>query len=205
MRVSSVLEVGFGNLPSLERVLRQIEVSVKPIFSAEEIRKAEVLIIPGVGSFEVAMSHLEEHELSDAIRERCLELKKPTLGICLGAQILLSSGTEGGFRTGLGIFEGAVAPFNQLGIEKSHTGWDQVYFSKDCLSFEEGNKYDFFFNHDYFFSDVANENIFATCDWLNSFTVGLNRASTYAVQFHPEKSQSAGKRFLQNFFDRYYV
>jgi glutamine amidotransferase len=205
MRVSSVLEVGFGNLPSLERVLQQIEVSVSPIFSAKEIREADILIIPGVGSFEVAMTYLEKNELGDAIRERCLELEKPTLGICLGAQILLSSGTEGGIREGLGIFEGCVAPLNQIGIGKSHTGWDEVYFSKNCLSFREGDKHDFFFNHDYYFSDVENQNIFATCDWSHSFTVGLNRGRTYAVQFHPEKSQSAGKRFLQDFFDEYYV
>jgi glutamine amidotransferase len=186
-------------------VLKQIEVSVSPIFSAKEIREAEILLIPGVGSFEVAMTYLEKNELCDAIRERCLELEKPTLGICLGAQILLSSGTEGGIRDGLKIFEGCVEPLNQIGIGKSHTGWDEVSFSKDCLSFKEGERQDFFFNHDYYFSEVKNQNIFATCDWSNTFTVGLNREKTYAVQFHPEKSQSAGKRFLKHFFDKYYV
>lgn len=202
MLSTSILEVGFGNLPSLQRVLRQIDVSVLPICSSKEIREAEFLIIPGVGAFDVAMAYLEKNGLGNAIRERCLELDKPTLGICLGAQILLSSGTEGGLHSGLEIFEGRVAPLTQIGIEKSHTGWDEVFFSKDCLGFKENDKFNFFFNHDYYFSEVNYQDIFAKCNWFHSITVGLKKGNTYAVQFHPEKSQGAGKSFLQTFFQK---
>lgn len=205
MRTTSILEVGFGNLPSLQRVLRQIDVSVLPICSYEEIREAELLIIPGVGAFDVAMAYLDSSGLGNAIRERCIDLDKPTLGICMGAQILLSSGTEGGFNPGLEIFEGRVAPLSEIGINRSHTGWDEVSFSKDCLSFKKSDKCDFFFNHDYYFSEVDYQNVFATCNWFNPIDVALRKGNTYAVQFHPEKSQSAGKRFLQNFFDEYDV
>lgn len=205
MKLTSILEVGFGNLPSLRRVLRQIEIDAVPIFSPREILEAKILVIPGVGSFEVAMSYLDSHGLGDAIRKRSLELDRPTLGICLGAQILLSSGTEGGIREGLHIFTGQVAPLKQIQMEKSHTGWDEVHFLRDCLGFKINDKSDFFFNHDYYFSSVNDEDIFAKCDWAFPFPVGLKKGNTYAVQFHPEKSQSAGKQILKNFFGANHV
>jgi len=200
-----ILEVGFGNLPSLTRVLRQIGISTSSISSSREVLSADILLIPGVGSFDSAMKHLEKKKLVNATLDRCLGLKKPTLGICLGAQILLSAGMEGGLRQGIGVFDGYVRPLSTLGIIKSHTGWDKIEFSRDILSFKNEETQDFFFNHDYYFSEVNSKDSFANCNWNSSFVVGLQKEHTFAVQFHPEKSQSAGTRFLQEFFKTYNV
>ena len=78
-------------------------------------------------------------------------------------------------------------------------------FTNDVLGFEKNEKQDFFFNHDYFFSDVTSEETFAYCEWVSPFSVGLKKYNTYAVQFHPEKSQKAGKKFLSQLVKKYDV
>ena len=122
-----VLEVGFGNLPSLRRVLSQMGVSVTPIDSASELLSVRHLIIPGVGSFQTAMQHLKQNGFIESLKERCLKRKLPTLGICLGAQILLEEGHEGGISRGIGVFAGTVERSDiHLSTPESHTGWDTV-------------------------------------------------------------------------------
>lgn len=198
-RSVGVLEVGFGNLPSLERVLCQFDVETKSVTTPEELLKSEFLIIPGVGSFKSAMTFLEEKLLDHALRERCLQLQLPTLGICLGGQILLSEGKEGGTRKGLSIFSGIVEPLETYGFKGSHTGWDEVCFTSDQLGFFKDTKHDFFFNHDYFFSHTNSADSMAVCISDFRFDVGLAKYQTFAVQFHPEKSQKSGIGLIQSF------
>lgn len=198
-RSVSVMEVGFGNLPSLERVLKQLDVSTRCIRSPEEILTEEFIIIPGVGSFKSAMAFLEANHIVEALRKRCLQLQLPTLGICLGGQILLSEGEEGGLRQGLGVFNGSVKSLAKYGFNKSHTGWDKVRFTSECLGFSAKSERDFYFNHDYFFAEVDSKDLFALCDTSVPFAVGLSKNQTFAVQFHPEKSQRSGILLLQSF------
>jgi glutamine amidotransferase len=94
-KIVTILEVGFGNLPSISRVIKQLNIDTKIAESAEDILEAEYLIVPGVGSFETAMNFLNEKNFCNILRTRTLELGLPTLGICLGAQIMFSIGHEG--------------------------------------------------------------------------------------------------------------
>ena len=195
-----VLEVGFGNLPSLERVLSQINTKVEVVLSADEVLDVDYLIIPGVGSFSTAIQYLKSTNLDVAVLTRSTKLNLPTLGICLGAQVMMEIGYEGGKKSGLGIFRGSVESLSKVaGTNKSHTGWDEVLFSRDFLGVTKGSSVDVFFNHDYALVPADTNEIMGTCNFSNEFAVALQKSNTYAVQFHPEKSQDTGLVMLRNF------
>lgn len=195
-----VLEVGFGNLPSLRRILDQIGVKVFEISNSSSLTQVDYLMIPGVGSFSSAMSFINERDLIEPIRERCLSMKKPTMGICLGAQILLEEGFEGGKQPGIGVFEGQVVRSTDFLEEKlSHNGWDIVEVSKSVLGFQENDRFDAYFNHDFIFHNTNLEEVCGLSNHGGLFPVLLRKNQTYAVQFHPEKSQSPGLRLIMQF------
>lgn len=196
----TILEVGFGNLPSLDRVLNQLNIGTKNVESVQDILEAEHLIIPGVGSFETAMNYLNQNNYGQAVKKRALELKLPTFGICLGAQVMFGIGYEGKVMNGLSIFEGTVENLtNKLAQKKSHTGWDKVKFRKDFLGINGNQNIDLFFNHDYIMIPDNEDEITAECDFGGNFAVALKKYNCYAVQFHPEKSQESGLTILRNF------
>jgi imidazole glycerol phosphate synthase glutamine amidotransferase subunit len=202
----TILEVGFGNLPSLDRVLNQLSVGTNNIESAQDILEAEYLMIPGVGSFETAMNYLNQNNYGQALKKRALELKLPTLGICLGAQIMFDMGQEGTIMKGLSIFNGTVENLtNKLVQKKSHTGWDKVKFRQDFLGISKNKSVDLFFNHDYIMIPDNKDDISAECDFGGSFAVALKKYNCYAVQFHPEKSQESGLTILRNFLGLIHV
>ena len=199
-KIVTILEVGFGNLPSLDRVLSQLSVGTKNVESVQDILEAEHLIIPGVGSFETAMNYLNQNHYGEALKKRALELKLPTLGICLGAQVMFGKGYEGAVMKGLSIFDGTVENLtNKLAQKKSHTGWDKVKFRKDFLGISRNENIDLFFNHDYIMIPDNTNDISAECDFGGTFAVALKTYNCYAVQFHPEKSQESGLTILRNF------
>jgi glutamine amidotransferase len=201
-KVATVLEVGFGNLPSLQRVLKQINTDIQIASKETDILSAEYLIIPGVGSFKTAMNYLVTNNFVPAIRSRCLDRKMPTLGICLGAQVMLDVGYEGGINSGIGIFEGTVESLNvNSGTEATHTGWDKTKLVKEFLGYQENTEVDFFFNHDYILMAKDPRDVCGTCSFGNDFAVALNKFKTFAVQFHPEKSQVFGLKMLKNFLE----
>ena len=201
-KVATVLEVGFGNLPSLQRVLKQINTDIQIASKETDILSAEYLIIPGVGSFKTAMNYLVTNNFVPAIRSRCLDRKMPTLGICLGAQVMLDVGYEGGINSGIGIFEGTVESLSvNSGTEATHTGWDKTKLVKEFLGYQENTEVDFFFNHDYILMAKDPRDVCGTCSFGNDFAVALNKFKTFAVQFHPEKSQVFGLKMLKNFLE----
>ena len=203
-RIVTILEVGFGNLPSLNRVLNQLNVGTKIVDSEKDILEAEYLIIPGVGSFETAMNFINQNDYGQVLKKRALDLKLPTLGICLGAQIMFDMGHEGTVMKGLSIFNGTVENLtHKLAQKKSHTGWDKVKFKKEFLGIT-GN-IDFFFNHDYIMIPDNEEDTSAECDFGGNFVVALKKYNCYAVQFHPEKSQESGLTILRSFLGLIHV
>lgn len=200
LKIVTLLEVGFGNLPSLSRVINQLDIDAKVAETKKDILDAEYLIIPGVGSFEKAMKFLNEKDYGDTIRSRTLELKLPTLGICLGAQVMFNIGYEGATTKGLSIFNGTVENLtSKLTMRKSHTGWDRVTFKRDFLGINENTIVDLFFNHDYIMMPENEEDVAAECDYGGKFAVAIRKNNCYAVQFHPEKSQEWGLKILRNF------
>ena len=205
-RIVTILEVGFGNLPSLNRVLNQLNVGTKIVDSEKDILEAEYLIVPGVGSFETAMNFINQNDYGQVLKKRALDLKLPTLGICLGAQIMFDMGHEGTIMEGLSIFNGTVENLtDKLAQKKSHTGWDKVKFRQEFLGMTGNENVDFFFNHDYIMIPENEEDISAECDFGGNFAVALKKYNCYALQFHPEKSQESGLTILRNFLGLIHV
>lgn len=196
-----IIDYGCGNLFSVETAVKKITrnylISSKP----EEISRAKKMILPGVGSFKVAMDSLNEIGLSEYIRSQC-SMGKPILGICLGMQLLLSKGYEHGETQGLGLINGDVVAFTPSAHYRvPHIGWNDVSFSKPEPSFMDGIQQGtaFYFVHSYYckLQETLASVIIDYCDI--KVCVGFEKDNIKGVQFHPEKSQDAGLKLLRNF------
>jgi glutamine amidotransferase len=115
---------------------------------------------------------------------------------------MLDVGHEGGANSGIGIFDGTVESLRvNSNTEATHTGWDKIKIEKEFLGYQENTELDFFFNHDYILVPKDGRDVYGTCSFGIEFAVALNKFKTFAVQFHPEKSQVVGLNILKNFLN----
>ncbi|EFB0891425.1 imidazole glycerol phosphate synthase subunit HisH, partial [Campylobacter coli] len=166
----------------------------------KDLQKADKLLLPGVGSFKEAMKNLKELGFIEALKEQVLVQKKPILGICLGMQLFLEKGYEGGVCDGLGFIEGEVVKFEEdLNLKIPHMGWNELEILKqDPLYQSIGNKSDFYFVHS-FYVKCKDEFVSAKAQYGHKFVASLQKDRIFATQFHPEKSQNLGLKLLENF------
>jgi len=162
------------------------------------------VVFPGVGAMRDCMLALHESGLSEVIRE--VAKTKPLLGICLGMQALLSDSEENGKTLGLDIFSGHVVHFAKAlsdnyghKLKIPHMGWNQVHQRPHPLWEKIPQDSRFYFVHSYYAQPNDNSVIAATTDYPNAFACALSHNNIFAVQFHPEKSQSVGIQLLNNF------
>jgi glutamine amidotransferase len=156
------------------------------------------VILPGVGAFPKAMTRIRELGLDELVTER-VAAGVPVLGICLGLQLLFSHSDEMGGADGLGVLEGDVTELRADGLKVPHIGWAHVERDGDSRLFDgldAGTP--FYFVHTYAARPEA-EDIAATAGYGERFACAVERDNVYGVQFHPEKSSSAGLRLLANF------
>lgn len=195
-----IVEVGYGNIPSLMRVLTNAGFDVGIVDSPNDFSGCDRLILPGVGAFPNAMQNLRETGLADAIKYFAEVEKKPLLGICLGAQLLFESSEEEKHTLGLGILEGRVLSLTNVLFPSKipHTGWSDTYFVRELGAFHKHAKIPFFYNHSFFFSSNQND---VVCDLESNPRVatGILRKNILALQFHPEKSLDQGLYLLKTF------
>lgn len=164
---------------------------------------ADALVIPGVGSFGVAMNNLRPFE--DVIRTH-VDDDKPLLGICLGLQLLFESSQESAGVEGLGFFEGSCRRFDLDDSYKiPHMGWNQIRVNDTDLNnagILEGadGKY-MYFVHSYYIDPQSGDIVTAYCDYGGDVPVAVGRDNLFALQFHPEKSGKVGLGILRNFVD----
>lgn len=186
-----ILKYNGGNLRSVDFALRRI--GVEPLISnrADVLKKADRVIIPGVGQAASAMKYLDQRKLISTLAG----LTRPVLGICLGMHLLCRFSAEGGTRC-LEITEDSVLSF-PVSVKIPHMGWNTVYGLRDPLfaGIPEGTY--FYFVHS-FRVPVGNRTI-ARCDYAGPFSAGLRTGNFAGLQFHPEKSGPAGERILRNF------
>lgn len=199
----TVIDYGMGNLWSVVNALRYL--GCTPVVSGDpkEVAGADVLLLPGVGSFRKAMLSLQETALDQAILEAVRGRGRKILGICLGMQLMGSAGAEDGDTPGLGLVAGRVDRFtpDEVGGAKiPHIGFDLVRSAPGSILFNKlPEAADFYFVHSYRMLPAGLDGKVATCDYGIRFLAAYERENIFAAQFHPEKSQTNGLMLLKNF------
>lgn len=194
----AIIDYGAGNLFSVKNALDYIGVSCRITADPGEIRKADEIILPGVGAFPDAMRMIREANLADLLREQAQE--KPFLGICLGMQILFETGHEFEETQGLGLIPGDVIHLKeQEGFKIPHMGWNSLRMKNPCpmlRGIEEG-AYVYFVHS--FRADTKQEYIAADTLYTEPVPALVHRGNVFGAQFHPEKSGEVGLAMLKNF------
>ncbi len=194
-----IIDYEMGNLRSVEKALAAVGGS--PLISGdpEAVRTSGRLILPGVGAFGDAMKNLRSTGLDRAIRE-AVDRGTPLLGLCLGLQLLFSRSTEFGTHTGLDLIPGEVRRLDEPGLRVPHVGWNQIESLRpDPLleNIHEGTC--FYFVHSYFVDPADPRHALTWTEYGRRFCSIARRGKVWGAQFHPEKSQDAGKQLLRNF------
>lgn len=193
----TLIDYGAGNVPSVERALRRLGAEVETTNAAETIAAARCLVLPGVGHCAALISALDAHTLRQPVRA-AIERGTPFLGICLGLQALYECSEEAPELPSLGVLPGRVTRLPES-VKLPHMGWNTLTAVRSCrlLAGIPADAY-FYFAHS-FAAPVTGEESAATCSHGREFLAVLEKDNLYAVQFHPEKSGSAGAQVLQNF------
>lgn len=202
----AVIDYGMGNLHSIAKALQHADSGVNVFITADTkvIHAADRVVFPGVGAIRDCMQALTELELVPALKQAAEE--KPFLGICLGMQALLTDSEENAGTACLDLFQGHVCRFSdQLSdnqgqrLKIPHMGWNRVRQKSHPLW--QGILQDtrFYFVHSYYTVPDHEQDSIANTEYGHTFSCALARNKVFAVQFHPEKSQAAGLRLLQNF------
>lgn len=199
----TIIDSGVANVGSVANMLHRIGVPARVSNDLEEISQADRLILPGVGSFDGAVSSWSGWGLVDALNKAVLDRAVPCLGICLGMQVMARSSEEG-VLPGLGWFEAQVVRFRQdtqaPPLRVPHMGWNIVRPVREHEIFAGlGDEARFYFVHSYHIVCQRAQDELADCDYGATFTCSVQRDNIVGVQFHPEKSHRFGMRLLENF------
>jgi glutamine amidotransferase len=197
----ALVDYGAGNLRSVAKALERS--GMDPIVTGDPtvVRDADGVLLPGVGAFRNAVNALEKAGLADAIRN-VTDHGRPYLGICFGYQLLFEEGEEHGLTPGLGRLAGRVTRFpdkdtNGEQLRVPHIGWNEVCFEGDHPMLESLPASDvYYFVHSYRPEPSDDSIIVGRTEYGGTFAAAVAKDNIFAVQFHPEKSQSAGKRLL---------
>jgi glutamine amidotransferase len=195
----AIIDYGMGNIHSVKKALELFGAEVLVTNNSKDIKSSKKIILPGVGAFDDAMFELEKQGL-DAIIKSEVKNKKPILGICLGMQLLFESSEEAKAKKGLGVLKGVVKKFPRGDFKVPHMGWNQIKIVPECPIFKEvpDDAY-VYFCHSYYPVPKDKRINSATCGYGVDFTSAVWKENVYGVQFHPEKSQSAGLKIIENF------
>lgn len=199
----SIVDYGMGNLRSLRGALEWLALPCRVVQTAAEVDASERLILPGVGSFAAAMRNLGRLGLRAALDRAVRERRVPTLGICLGMQLLAESGDEDGPTPGLGWIPGAVRrlPSTDPRIRIPHIGFNTASFAPGSrlLGGAERDRADLYFVHSYRLVETDEALVSAWAEHGVRFPAAVERGNLFGTQFHPEKSQGDGLRILMRF------
>mgnify|MGYP000398687537 CR=1 FL=1 len=200
----AIIDYDAGNLKSVEKALQFLGQECVITRDFHEIKKADKVILPGVGSFGDAMSQLRKFELDKVIHEVAAE-QKPFLGICLGLQLLFEKSYEYGEHQGLGLIPGVMADLKEdipANLKVPHMGWNSLHLT------EKGKKHPLFkyskegdyvyFVHSFYGKD-CDESLLATSEYGIPVTASAANENVMGCQFHPEKSGEVGLRILKAF------
>jgi glutamine amidotransferase len=197
----TIVDYGMGNLASIQNIIQKMGGKSIITSNPENIFNAEKILLPGVGSFDKAITNLRNKELFYPIVEKA-KSGIPMLGICLGMQ-LLGDNSQEGVQNGLGLVSGIVKKFDfKLGIKIPHMGWNNVHYKAGnplFAGFKDFEETRFYFVHSYHFVCNNEENAIGKTTYGSEFTCAIQNDNIFGVQFHPEKSHKFGMKLLENY------
>lgn len=199
----AIVDYGIGNVGSIRNMLTRLGVDSVITPNPELILSADHIILPGVGSFDLAMENIEKLSLRE-ILDKVVQVKgKPILGICLGMQ-LLTNGSEEGDREGFGWIDAMTRRFNfeadREELPIPHMGWNTMKIrQEDPLFRDMYTEPRFYFVHSYYVDCTHNENVLAETVYGTPFNSVIGKGNIRGTQFHPEKSHKYGLRLLKNY------
>ncbi|RHX91179.1 imidazole glycerol phosphate synthase subunit HisH [Leptospira yasudae] len=190
----AILDYEVGNHSSVKNCLDRLGLIANVTSDVSELQKADLLMLPGVGAFNTAMSNLSRLRLVDYLKNWVSE-GRPLLGICLGMQILSLSSTEGHWEKGLEMISGNVRSLSdQNGF---HIGWNEINLTQPDSFFSKFQGGSFYFNHSYAF-EADSEGVVCETKYERVFPSIVKHGMVVGLQFHPEKSQDLGKDLLSS-------
>lgn len=201
MNQIAIIDYGVGNLFSLASSFQSIGAQIIVTSDADTLRRADKLILPGVGAFADAARKLRESGLDAVIREEAAA-GKPLMGICLGMQMLFEKSYEYGEHKGLGLLRGEVVPMEgriPSSLKIPHIGWNALHFARNDSLFRYIKENDcVYFVHSYYASGCG-DSVIATAEYGAELTAAVRKGNIMGCQFHPEKSGRVGLAILKAF------
>lgn len=193
-----VIDYGSGNLRSVCKALEAAGSTPTLVTDPSGLDGLDAIVVPGVGAFAHCAENLRATGLWNPVREWALS-GRPYLGICLGYQLLFESSEESPGVEGLGVLKGRVLRFPDAGLKVPHMGWNTLSKTSGPLYNGLSGDVSMYFVHSYYPAPADSSVVSAWSDYGLSFAAGVSSGALHAVQFHPEKSQSAGLALLRNF------
>lgn len=200
----AIINYGIGNIRSLYNSIKNLNFNAEILYDSKALKNYDKFFLPGVGSFNLAMDIIKKFGWDYEIKENVLNNNKKIFGICLGMQLLFSSGEEHGKKTGLNLIEGEIKHLNKLGCSLStpHIGWNEIKIKKKIEYLDKiPNNSDFYYVNSYAAVPSKNEYIIATSNYGVDFCSVVHKENIFGTQFHPEKSSKAGRQLLYNFLN----
>lgn len=196
----AIIDYDAGNLKSVEKALKLLGEESIITRDYHSIRKADKVILPGVGAFGMAMENLKKYELDKVIHEVCAE-GTPFLGICLGLQLMFDGSEESEGVEGLGLLPGDIVRIpDKEGLKIPHIGWNSLDLRNDGRLFAGLEEHPYvYFVHSYYLKAKEPGIVKATTEYSTTIHASVEKDNIFACQFHPEKSSRVGLTILKNF------
>lgn len=197
----AIIDYGVGNLFSLEQSFHAVGADITVTADPNVIRRADKILLPGVGAFGDAAQRLCQTGLDQVVISEA-QAGKPLMGICLGMQLLFEEGHEYGCHKGLGLIPGKVVPIAEVipkELKIPHMGWNALNFTRDSKLFSRIKDGDHaYFVHSYYAAD-CDDAVIATAEYGVPLTAAVEKGNVFGCQFHPEKSGAVGLEILRAF------
>lgn len=194
----AIIDYGVGNLRSVEKAFTSQDIEAVVTSDEKILRSADKLVLPGVGAFKACMDGLKARGFDELVLDAA-KAGKPIIGLCVGLQMMFEEGHEFGVHKGLGLMPGRVVKFPEK-LRVPHIGWNQVEFKRDHKVFTDLPSQTFFYFVHSFYVESADPNcVLGETDYGMRYASICGRDNIVGVQFHPEKSQTAGLKLLKNF------
>ena len=202
--IIAIIKYGMGNVASVQKVLKKLGYSSIITSDASEIKTADLILLPGVGSFKKGIENLERLGLVNLLTTEVIEKKKPFIGICLGMQLVATFGNEPERKKGLGWIDGEVIEMeSKKGLRIPHLGWNTVSSTCSKSLYNNFTGEDYYFIHSYHFKPKNYDEVVFTVNYGVDVVAALEKENIHVMQFHPEKSQQAGLNLLKKIINKY--